>query len=108
MDFIYTGQVQVYQSDLTDFLTLAELLKVKGVGRSEPRQEYETDLRVHNGDIEIARAKHNSYSEEPARKIRPDENESTYILKQETHISEELIEKDTTKPKIIHEKKIVR
>ena len=31
VDFIYKGQVQVYQLDLTDFLTLAEMLKVKGV-----------------------------------------------------------------------------
>ena len=37
VDFIYKGQVQVYQSDLTDFLTLAERLKVKGVSGGNQR-----------------------------------------------------------------------
>ena len=107
VDFIYTGQVQVYRSDLPDFLNLAELLKVKGVGRSEPREEYETDLPVPNGDIKIDRRKNHSYSEEPHRIVNFGENETMYPLKQEqineTHISEELDKKDITKSKIIPE-----
>ena len=31
VDFIYKGQVRVYQDDLTDFLNLAEMLKIEGV-----------------------------------------------------------------------------
>ena len=108
VDFIYTGQVQVYRSDLPDFLNLAELLKVKGVGRSEPREEYESDLVVPNGDIEIHRRKNHSYSEEPTRNVKYGVNQMTYPVKQEqineTHISEELVKKDITKSKIIHER----
>ena len=103
VDFIYTGQVQLYQSDLPDFLNLAELLKVKGVGRREPREEYESNLPVPNGNIEIDRRKNHSYSEEPTRNVKYGENETMYPLKQE-HISEELVEKDITKSKIIHER----
>ena len=36
VDFIYTGQVQVYQSDLPHFLTLVQVLKVKGVSWEAP------------------------------------------------------------------------
>ena len=39
VDFIYRGQVQVYQSDLQDFLNLADVLKVKGVTWGETKQE---------------------------------------------------------------------
>ena len=35
VDFIYRGQVQVYQSDLEDFLALAKLLEVKGVREAQ-------------------------------------------------------------------------
>ena len=39
VDFIYKGQVQVYQSDLGDFLNLAKLLKVKGVSEGNTGKE---------------------------------------------------------------------
>ena len=57
VDFIYTGQVQVYQSDLQDFLTLAELLKVKGVLWGEPGQVDERlePAKVINRNVEMAR-----------------------------------------------------
>ena len=43
VDFIYKDRVQVYQSDLTDFLTLAEMLKVKGVSGNVPRLDTNSD-----------------------------------------------------------------
>ena len=43
LDFIYRGQVQVYRSDLQDFLHIAEVLKVKGVTWGETRQENDID-----------------------------------------------------------------
>ena len=39
VDFIYKGQVQVYQSDLADFLNLAKLLKVNGVSEGNTSKE---------------------------------------------------------------------
>ena len=39
VDFIYRRQVQVYQSDLGDFLNLAKLLKVKGVSEGNTGKE---------------------------------------------------------------------
>ena len=39
VDFIYKGQVQIYKSDLADFLSLAKQLKVKGVSRGDQRQD---------------------------------------------------------------------
>ena len=41
VDFIYRGQVQVYQSDLEDFLNVAKMLKVKGVTEGRER-DYQT------------------------------------------------------------------
>ena len=35
VDFIYKGEVKVYESDLQDFLAVAKKLKIKGVGQFE-------------------------------------------------------------------------
>jgi hypothetical protein len=103
VDFIYTGQVQVYQSDLQDFLTLAELLKVKGVLWGEPGNVDER-LELAQGidrNVETARKETHSYTEEAAIKIKLDETESAYFMNynkvKDAPISEELIEKDFPK-----------
>ena len=44
VDFIYRGQVQVYQSDLGDFLNLAKVLKVKGVSEGKTGKEMNSRL----------------------------------------------------------------
>ena len=44
VDFIYKGQLQMYKSDLADFLSLAERLKVKGVSGGDQRKDNRVEL----------------------------------------------------------------
>ena len=37
VDFIYSGQVEIYQSDLSEFLKIAGRLGIKGISRNHPR-----------------------------------------------------------------------
>ena len=58
VDFIYRGQVQVYQSDLEDFLNVAKMLKVKGVteGRERDNKVSRPEATVAHGMNEKFRA----------------------------------------------------
>ena len=42
VDFVYDGRVQLYESDLADFLTVAKVLGIKGVNMEEIKEERET------------------------------------------------------------------
>ena len=63
VDFIYRGRLQLYQSDLSDFLNLSEILKVKEVTLGETRQETNIDSgRKESRDyiIQTNKAQHSS------------------------------------------------
>ena len=73
VDFIYRGQVQVYQSDLDDFLALAKLLEVKGVGEAQPKDI--TGYSEENDTMHLIEKQ----SQELEANFPLDETESKYL-----------------------------
>ena len=62
VDFMYRGQVQLYRSDLQDFLNLAEVLKVKGVIWGETSEEKDIDHETVEIKENIDQTKKEQYS----------------------------------------------
>ena len=82
--------MQVYQADLTDFLNLAKMLKVKGVSGDILRQEINKDQNVEQTRKQnistVQGQKTTNFSEVTDNDIEPDETASKYLLTYETNI----------------------
>ena len=101
IEFIYSGRVQVFQSDLADFLTLAEVLKVKGVSGEQMREKTKKLVQTKNTA---------NNSEVPDEDLELVESESIYPLAYETNTQDsaklpgEGLSQTTNDPAIISSK----
>ena len=104
VDFIYRGQVQLYQSDLPDFLNLAELLKVKGVTWGKTRQESGINPESEESREYFIRASKEKYCSQVTGD-EPEIPESKYqpIYENKTPNSEQQLKEEISKSFNIHD-----
>ena len=55
MDFIYHGEVNIYQEDLDAFLALAEELKLQGLDDSQTKEEPPNEIMQELSNPRIAK-----------------------------------------------------
>ena len=105
VDFVYDGQVQLYESDLADFLTVAKVLGIKGLNMDEIKEEKETKLtsqdhyepqivQTHTADKHRSKVEQNkSFNVSDLSLFDPEVNckmeESSSRIESLTHISSE-------------------
>ena len=54
LDYIYEGQVQLYQEDLDSFLEVAQKLKINGlIGGQEEKESNTKDVKDHDDHVEV-------------------------------------------------------
>ena len=53
INFIYNGEVNIYQEELNDFLTLADEFKLNGLAEDNSKDKPENDISAYSKDIEV-------------------------------------------------------
>ena len=52
LDYIYQGEVQIYQEQLDPFLNIAQKLKIEGLITTNQEQQYETMIKHDNKEVD--------------------------------------------------------
>ena len=104
VDFMYSGEICIYQDHLADFLSLSSKLKILGLCADENVKQELTERKDHNNEsLENAEK-----TEEPFAKIKSDENDENVIPSQ--HVTTELAfnESKTESPNRTSERVLVK
>ena len=90
VDFIYSGETRIPSKDLTDFLAIADELKLKGLSKEKTLEEYENGIRDSTNEADPIK------SERSQHFVNPKEDSKVYsenFLNEKT-LSEEALTKE--------------
>ena len=88
VDFIYSGETKIPSKDLTDFLAIADELKLKGLSKEKALKEYENGVMDSTNEAGSIKNEHSQNCDNPK------EDPKDYIKKNEEAFSKEALIKE--------------